>query len=245
MSDKDYSVITINREEKRNAISLRMAEELMTAIEKAKKDSIKFLVITGAGDRMFCSGGDLNDLHGNLSVEEAERRLLTMMRVLYEIAVFPVPTIALLNGGAAGGGCELATACDIRIARRSTKFGFIQSSLGIMPGWGGGILLAKRVHTSFAFRWTMEGTVYQGEELEAKGWLHRLINNEDWQDKDEVLAPYIAKSFQQMKIFKSQYLEEIGVIGLKDRMMNEVKKCASLWETEEHRHAVEAFLNRD
>ncbi|GIO26052.1 enoyl-CoA hydratase/isomerase family protein [Ornithinibacillus bavariensis] len=245
MSDKDYSVITINREEKRNAISLRMAEELMTAIEKAKKDSIKFLVITGAGDRMFCSGGDLNDLHGNLSVEEAERRLLTMMGVLHEIAVFPVPTIALLNGGAAGGGCELATACDIRIARRSTKFGFIQSSLGIMPGWGGGILLAKRVHTSFAFRWIMEGTVYQAEELEAKGWLHRLINNEDWQDKDEVLAPYIAKSFQQMKIFKSQYLEEIGVIGLKDRMMNEVKKCASLWETEEHRHAVEAFLNRD
>jgi enoyl-CoA hydratase len=238
-------VITINRAEKRNAISLSMAEELLTVVREAKEDSIKFLVLTGEGDRMFCSGGDLNDLHGDLNHEEAEQRLLKMMLVLYEIAIFPVPTIALLNGGAIGGGCELATACDIRIAKQGTKFGFIQSNLGIMPGWGGGTLLSKRVHTSFAYQWMMEGAVYGAEALEVRGWLHRLISSDDWTNRNTLLKPYQSKSLLQMKILKSQYLKEIDVIGLKESMMKEVNKCASLWETKEHRQAVEAFLNKD
>src|SRR5690625_5646758 len=95
---------------------------------------------------MFCAGGDLINFHGELTPDEAFSRLYPMKEVLYDIASFPVPTICLLNGDALGGGCEIATACDFRIAKETTKFGFVQSKLGIVPGWGGGT--RSEEHTS-------------------------------------------------------------------------------------------------
>lgn len=244
IADKGYGIITINRAKKRNAISIAMAKRFMSCIEKAEKDPIKFLVVTGAGEHIFCAGGDLNDLHGELTTEEAKKSLLNMMEVLYRLTVFKVPTIALLNGGARGGGCELASACDIRIGKTGTTFGFIQTKLGIIPGWGGGVLLAKRVHTSFANQWIMEGTVYNIEDLVQKGWIHRVVDHDEWKDWDSLLKPYLSKSPAQMRILKEQYLEEIGVLGLKERMEKEVSHCASLWESKEHKDAVSAFLHR-
>ncbi|GGA83816.1 enoyl-CoA hydratase/isomerase family protein [Ornithinibacillus halotolerans] len=240
----NFSVITINRPEKRNAISLEMANELITIMDRAEKEPIKFLVITGAGEKMFCSGGDLNDFHGELSKEEAEKRLSKMMEVLYRIAIFKVPTIALLNGSAVGGGCEIASACDIRIAKTGTKFGFVQSNLGIIPGWGGGILLSKRVHPSFANQWIMEGNILEVEQLEMKGWVHRVVPIKEFGDMKTTLQPYINKSFHQMKILKGLFKEHINVQSLKEMMMNEVQHCATLWETNEHKEAVQAFLNK-
>lgn len=243
-SEQKFAVITINRHEKRNAISLDMAVRLLQCIKKAKQESLKFLVLTANGDKMFCAGGDLHDLHGELSTYEAEQRLLKMMEVLYEITIFPVPTIALLNGDAVGGGCELATACDIRIAKSGTKFGFVQTNLGIIPGWGGGVLLAKRVHPSFSNQWIMEGTLYEAEELLLKGWIHRIVQEEDWTNQDKLLTYYTTKSLEQMKILKKHYLQDIGVVGLKDKMKREVRDCATLWESNEHKLAVRAFLEK-
>ncbi|WP_010096802.1 enoyl-CoA hydratase/isomerase family protein [Ornithinibacillus scapharcae] len=244
IAEHHYGIITINRPEKHNAISLEMTKRILQSIEQAKKDPIKFLVVTGTGTKMFCSGGDLNDLHGNLSVAEAESSLLNMMEVLYELTVFKMPTIALLNGGATGGGCELASACDLRIARGKSKFGFVQTNLGIIPGWGGGVLLAKCVHPSFANQWIMEGAIFETEYLIQKGWIHRQVAEDEWLDRDKLLQPYLTKSFSQMRILKGHYLEEIGVIGLKQKMKREVQNCASLWESEEHKNAVLAFFKR-
>jgi enoyl-CoA hydratase len=242
--EQQFGIITLNRAEKRHAISKEMTIKFLHCIELAKKDPLKFLIVTSTGERMFCSGGDLNDLHGELTPNEAEEILLMTMEVLYQLAVFPVPTIALLNGGAAGGGCELASACDIRIAKQGTKFGFVQTKLGIIPGWGGGVLLAKRVAPSFANQWIMEGTVYNADDLALKGWVHRVVTDSEWDDRDNLLKAYTSKSYKQMKILKELYLEEIGVIGLKKRMEKEVRYCASLWDSEEHKEAVSAFLNR-
>ena len=242
--EKEYGVITLNRPKKQNAISLEMADTLLRVLQRANQDPLKFLVITGAGNRMFCSGGDLTELHGELTRTEAENSLLKMMEVLHQLAIFKVPTIALLNGGAAGGGCEIASACDIRIAKNGTKFGFIQTNLGIIPGWGGGVLLAKRVHPSFAYQWIMEGAIYDVQTLEMKGWIHRVVSENEWENTDKLLKAYLTKSYKQMQILKSLFLEEIGVIGLKDSMKKEVKKCATLWDSEEHKNAVLAFLNR-
>ena len=244
IQDKAYGIITINRPNKRNAISLEMATSLMECIERAKNDSLKLLIITGSGETMFCAGGDLKDLHGELTNEEAEQVLLKMMDVLYQLTIFNVPTIALLNGGALGGGCELASACDIRIAKTNSTFGSVQTNLGIIPGWGGGVLLAKRVHPSFSYQWIMEGSIYSAQDLVLKGWIHKLVTNDDWKDMDKLLEPYLTKSFKQMRILKEQFLDEIGVLGLREKMEKEVHQCASLWQSEEHKNAVLAFLNR-
>ncbi|WP_068672487.1 enoyl-CoA hydratase/isomerase family protein [Oceanobacillus sp. Castelsardo] len=241
---KDYGVIYLNRPEKRNAISKEMGAMIGTILDNAKKEEIKFLVLTCKGNKMFCAGGDLTYLHGNLSPEEAYLRLTPMKEILYKIALFPVPVIALLNGNALGGGCELATACDIRIARENTKFGFVQANLGILPGWGGGTLLYNKVPSSFALEWLTEAKVLDSQSLETKGWINRVVSENEIEDMEVLLKDYISKSYRQMGLLKAQYIKSWTNHNLFFEMTEEVKRTANLWGSEEHKQAIEKFLLR-
>src|SRR5699024_12420170 len=108
------------RRQKSVTIHIHIALELYSVEQHTKRTSILFLVITSEGSNYFCAGGDLNTLHSGLPKSEVEEKLFFMNEVLYSIATFPVPVICLLQGNALGGGCELATACDIRIAKSDT-----------------------------------------------------------------------------------------------------------------------------
>lgn len=242
-TENHYSVITLNRPEKRNAINGLMAEQLYKAIVQAEKDNCKFLVIKASDDNVFCSGGDLTDYHSDLKEDQIFPRLYKMKEILDALVNFPVPTICMLTGDAYGGGCELATACDLRFAKGNTKFGFIQSNLGIAPGWGGGTLLYEKVSSSFAFRWIVEGAIFTADYLEANGWIHRRISEEQWNEK-ELLKPYIQNSLDQMKALKTQYKEKISSLSLSAKMNEEVRQCSLLWNSEQHKQAVEQFLNK-
>lgn len=111
------------------------------------------------------------ELHGGMEASEALEKLRVMKEVLYEIVTFPVPVICLLQGNAFGGGCELATACNIRIAKAGTEFGFVQSNLGILPVWGGGAILYEKIQPSFALQWLIEGEMYDAASLLENGWI--------------------------------------------------------------------------
>lgn len=237
-----YSKITLNRPEKRNAVSGEMVEELRSAIKQARETEIKFLVITGSGNNVFCAGGDLNELHGELAPNDAFHQLYAMKEVLYDIVSFPVPTICLLNGDAVGGGCELATACDFRIAKATTEFGFVQTKLGITPGWGGGALLYEKVHPSFAYSWLLEAKKYEAAFLQDKGWIHRIVPIEKWEDQTEILSAYILKSLNQMEVLTKQYKQKVGTLGLSALMNEEVRSCSMLWDSKEHVDAVGRFF---
>lgn len=242
--EEGYSVIRLHRAEKRNAVSNEMVSALKSCLENAKQDDIKFLVITGSGDKMFCAGGDLTNLHGDLVPSEAFARLYPMKEVLFELVSFPVPTICLLNGDALGGGCEIATACDFRIAKETTKFGFVQTKLGIVPGWGGGTLLYEKVHSNFAYQWIMEGEIFDALTLKEQGWIHHIIQEKEWGNHQVLLKAYLSKSVEQMKYLKSQYLKKLSVLALSAEMNEEVRNCAKLWDSVEHREAVQRFLTR-
>ncbi|WP_234028579.1 enoyl-CoA hydratase/isomerase family protein [Lentibacillus sp. Marseille-P4043] len=239
-----YVEIKLNRPEKRNAISGEMRTDLKEAIQRAKQEPISCLVITGTGDEVFCAGGDLKELHGDLTTEEAFSQLYEMKEVLYEIAAFPVPTICLLNGNALGGGCELAAACDVRIAKDTATFGFVQTKLGITPGWGGGVLLYESVHASFAFHWLMAAEIYDARYLQEQGFIHKVVEKADWNNHEKLLEPYVTKSFEQMKLIKRQYLKKISILSLSSLMDEEVRVCANLWESPAHKKAVGKFLAR-
>lgn len=243
-NDLGYAVIHLNRAKKRNAISGEMAKQLQQYVTEAEKQEIKFLVITGAEGEYFCAGGDLKDLHGELTPDEAKASLTPMKNVLESIVKFPVPVIALLNGNALGGGCELATACDIRIAKEGTVFGFIQSNIGILPGWGGGAILHKKVGSSFAMDWLMRGQLYGVNELLIRGWLHHVVKEAEWEKEVTVLEPYIKKSIKQMRLLKAQFQLNIDINGLSSEMEVEMINTADLWGSPEHRLAVRKFLSR-
>lgn len=242
--ENNYGVIYLNRAEKRNAISIEMAEQFSELLHKVENRTIPFLIIKSAGEDVFCAGGDLNDFHGQLNEKEAYETLHVMKQVLFQIVSFPVPTICLLQGNALGGGCELATACDIRIAKEQTKFGFVQSNLGILPGWGGGALLYEKVAPSFALQWLTKGTMYDAGFLLQKGWLHEVVTRTNWTDENAILHKYMNKSVEQMRYLKSQYIESLSLPTLLEKMEKESTRCASLWESEQHQKIVEQFLNK-
>jgi len=235
-----YGLITLKRPEKRHAIHTQMAIELHSALQQAKRTSIPFLVITSEGSNYFCAGGDLNTLHSELPKSDVEEKLFFMNEVLYSITTFPVPVICLLQGNALGGGCELATACDIRIAKSGTNFGFIQTKVGILPGWGGGALLYKKQLTDLAHHWLLTGAIYDTTFLYEKGWLQEVHHDKDW-NIDQLLAPYINRSKKQMMYLKAQYLRHIDTESLRNEMKHETAQCVHLWGSPSHQFYINEF----
>src|SRR5690625_2189907 len=240
-----YGTIYLNRPEKRNALSINMAQQFKQTLEQAKEESISLLLIKSKGEQIFCAGGDLNDFHAALTEEEAYKSLHIIKQILVQLITFPVPTICAMQGDAFGGGCELATACDIRIAKENSEFGFIQSNLGILPGWGGGALLYEKVMPSFAYQWLTEGSIYDATFLAEKGWLHNIIAASEWEDESIYLNKYMKNSVDQMRFLKSQYIESLQMPSLVEKMDKELFRCVQLWNSEQHQQAVRRFLNRD
>lgn len=240
---RGFGTLFIDRANKKNAISTNVAKKLNKLIDQISIEEINFLVLDSAESNVFCAGGDLNELNDELTEDEAYEDLKLMKDFLYKLATFPLPTIALLHGMALGGGCELATACDFRIAKEKTRFGFVQTNLGILPGWGGGALLYEKVAASFAYKWLLEGEIYTADYLVDQGWIHKLVPADEW-DKEKILEVYLKRSHGQMMHLKSQYLEKINQSNMYTAMDLESRRSASLWESEEHISAVSAFLKK-
>src|SRR5262249_38296699 len=129
------ATITLNRPEKRNAISRELIDDLLRALEKARQqDSMRVLIITGAG-KAFCSGMDLDELKvlATRSQEQNTNDSDLMARLFRPIYEFPKPTIAAVNGAAIAGGCGIATLCDFTLASDEAKFGYTEVRIGFMP----------------------------------------------------------------------------------------------------------------
>jgi len=132
--------VTIERADKRNALSRAILSEIQVAFSKhAADETIRMATLTGAGDKCFAAGGDLRDLQSVRTFEEARLMAEQAKQALDAIRNFPVPVVALLNGDALGGGAELAMACDFRLAAAHARIGFLQGRLNISSAWGGGI----------------------------------------------------------------------------------------------------------
>jgi enoyl-CoA hydratase len=130
--------VTIDRPEKRNALDRQAISELGAVfLDAAERTDILFALLRGAGNKSFAAGGDLKDLAAVQSAAEATDMATLAKSAFQAIRDFPTPVIAVLNGDALGGGAELAVACDMRVADRHARIGFIQGRLNITTAWGG------------------------------------------------------------------------------------------------------------
>lgn len=237
---------TINREEKRNAINDEVMNGLREVVDYVKQtQSVRFLVVTGAGEKSFCSGGDLSVFHALETEEQAYEMLSKMANILYELATLPVPTIALINGTAVGGGCEIATACDFRLMASHAKAGFIQGSLAITTGWGGGTYLFERgLRHDRALKMLVDAVPYEASLLHEVGWAMRVFEG----DKEVALSTFIEQMRQVHpsvhQAYKEIELRKWRERNMYDRVMEEVRRCAVLWESEAHHAAVQRFLTK-
>lgn len=131
--------LTLNRPRQHNALSFALLEQLRETLESYARDAaLRCVVVTGAGDKSFCAGGDLHELDSMRSLDEAREISRIGRRALDAVRYFPVPVAAALNGDALGGGAELALACDYCLAARHARIGFLQARLNLMTAWGGG-----------------------------------------------------------------------------------------------------------
>lgn len=230
--DGGLAVVTINRPQARNAIAPETMDQLEQAIEKA--DGAKALVLTGAGDRSFVSGGDLKELAKLRTEEQAAEMAWRMRGICDRLADFPGPVIAALNGHALGGGAEVAVAADIRIAAADIRIGFNQVSLAIMPAWGGAERLGELVGRGRALMLAGSGTVLDAVEAQRLGLIDRVLPRAEfdrgWRDLAKSLANGPAAEVKRVLA---------GVPA-----GEAVAAFARLWVGEEHWEAADRVLKR-
>ncbi|RDE28023.1 enoyl-CoA hydratase/isomerase family protein [Parageobacillus thermoglucosidasius] len=236
---------TIHRPEKRNAIDFEVMDKLEETIAMAEKnDNVKMLVITGTGDEAFCSGGDLSNFQ-HLQAEAAKQMLEKMGKILYSLLTLPKPTVALINGAAIGGGCELATACDFRYAKGGSKIGFVQGKLGITTGWGGATMLLEKLPYTQALDILLRAERISAEKMREYGWVHAVLPGDNLREEcRNLLAPYLSQSVSVLRAYKVAATEKWKNSEFQTRFFAEIARCAKLWGSEEHKRAIESFFKK-
>lgn len=168
--------ITINRPDVRNALNTQVVGDLRAALTEFRYDgSVGVVVFTGAGDRAFAAGADIGELREKTMLDALGS---TMQQVYDEIEGYEKPTVAAVNGYALGGGCELAMACDIRIASENARFGLPEVTLSIIPGAGGTQRLARLVGKGKAMEMILTGRMIGAEEALRVGLVTQVVSPE-------------------------------------------------------------------
>lgn len=246
VQQSEIAWVRINREAKRNAIDYETMEQLDRALSLIEEDNnVKVLVITGAGNQAFCSGGDLSVFHELETKKQAEQMLTKMGNILYKLFFYPKPTIAAINGTAIGGGCEIATACDFRLAAPHAKMGFVQGTLAITTGWGASTMLYERLPQPTAMQMLMTCRRYTAEEAKALHFVVDIIDSKDFlQGCEEWLSPFLQTSGSVLKAYKKRWMDKYNKAEMKKRFFQEIDECSTLWESQEHHDAVQRFLKK-
>ena len=198
--------VTLNRPEKRNALSRGVLAELKRAFtEFAGASELRVAVLRGTGDQSFAAGGDLRDLASVRTPEEARRMAEEAHDALDAIRCFPVPVVAALNGDALGGGAELAVACDFRIAASHAHIGFIQGRLNIATAWGGGADLMRLAGVTNALRLLAASERLDAAAAQRLGLVDAVgAPGETLQALTErFIAPFLQQAPQVLRAFKA------------------------------------------
>ena len=175
VGDDGIALVTVNRPDKLNALNATVVAELDALIRQADQDAnVRGLIVTGAGPKAFVAGADIAELvevNRESGVAMGERG----SRVLRQLEQLRMPVIAAVNGFALGGGCELAMACHIRLAAPNARFGLPEVKLGLIPGFGGTVRLARLVGRGRALELLLTGSMIDADEAARIGLVNRVV----------------------------------------------------------------------
>lgn len=181
--------LCLNRPQVHNAVTLETMEALEAALDQIEADaSIRVIILTGAGEKSFSSGGDLRYFSSLTVREEGEAMSLRMQAILNRLHLGDRVVIAAINGDAYGGGCEIITACHIRLAVESARFAFRQAVNGVVTGWGGGLRLLQQLGRGPAMRLLLTSERIDAAEAERVGLIDDIVTREELETKAMELA---------------------------------------------------------
>lgn len=242
VDDKGIALLRVNRPAARNALSWAAQEAFAEAVVAAGRDEhIRVLILTGAG-QAFVSGGDLKELAGHPEAAAGERLNRGMSAALAGLAGLPYPVLAAVNGDAVGGGCEILTACDLRLAAAGAHFAFRQVHNGLTTGWGGASRLVRLIGQSRAMELLLTGRVFDATEAQALGLVQRvappgvdaLAAAYEWA-ADLLWLPRRALAATKALVHAAAHLPPADA----DRL--EAQLFINLWPSADHLEALAAF----
>ena len=186
------ALLIINRPEKRNALDSATRAHLLDLLDEVRADAeVRVVVLTGAGDKAFVAGADISEFEGRSPIDQF--RVMSGRTVFDAVDSFPKPVIAALNGFTLGGGCELAMACDIRLAADTAKLGQPEVNLGIIPGGGGTQRLPRLVGAGAAYKLLFTGDLIGAEEALRIGLVDEVVPAAELRARALALAESIAQ----------------------------------------------------
>ena len=212
-------IVTINREKALNALNTQVLNDLEEVIDAVDYDTIRCLIITGAGKKSFVAGADIGEMAEDTKAEGKEF-CEHGNRVFRKIETLPIPVIAAVNGFALGGGCELSMACDIRIAADNAVFGQPEVGLGITPGFGGTQRLMRRIPVGKAKEMIYASINIKAEEALKWGLVNAVYPQDELMPAAEKLVP------------------------MDDAIQVEVKHFSDCFETADQKEGMKAFMEK-
>jgi len=237
------AIITINRPEKRNALNIQTRAEGAAALDELSEDeSVRVVIFTGAGDKAFVAGADIAEFAGRTAL--AQRAVMLDRGLFNAVDTFPKPVIAMVNGYCLGGGCELALACDIRIASETASFGQPEINLGIIPGGGGTQRLTRLVGEGKAMEMILTGEIINAQEAFRLGLANHVVPADQLQTKTMEVANRIAEKSPVALRLAKEAVKAASRSNLDEGLRREVDLFALCFSSEDKDEGVSAFLEK-
>ncbi len=240
------AIITINRPRSRNALDGATQEKFASVVELLfATPSLRVVIITASGSTTFVSGGDIKELLNDPNPAAGERLNRIMGHALDRLTQLPVPVIGAANGDAVGGGSEILTACDLRIAAVKARFRFAEVSMALSTGWGGTARLVRMIGLSRALDLLLTGRTFDAEEALNSGFINRIVAG-----NDEVLDVACRWAGELLNLPKhalaaAKELAWASTVMTMDEVLSlERARFSQLWLQADHLEAMNAFAEK-
>src|SRR6202522_3150093 len=242
--DARVATITLNRPDKRNAISFELIDDLQRALDEVAKSDALVLILTGAG-RAFCSGLDLDNLKVLLgrSPEQNLQDSQTMVRLFRALYEFPKVTIAAVNGAAIAGGTGLALLCDFTLAVPEAKFGYTEVRIGFVPAIVSTFLL-RQVGEKIARDLLLTGRIFDAAEALKMGLINEIVAPEKLFDRARELAEQLAENSPLSLLQTKRLLTDHARAELDAQIEAAIRENAGIRESADFREGIESFLEK-
>lgn len=237
------ATITVNRPDKLNALDAEVIVALAVALEQLRKDDdVRVAILTGAGEKAFIAGADIAEFKGARAVDQY--RVMQTADVYTAVERFPKPIIAMINGFCLGGGCEIAMACDIRIAGDKAKLGQPETNLGIIPGGGATQRLPRLVGQGWAMRLIYTGAIIDAATAEKIGLVDEVAPQAELNKRAVELAEKIAEKSPASLQAAKECIRAAWQMPLDAGLRFEKSWFGLLFSTEDQEEGVTAFLEK-
>ena len=243
--ENGIAIVSVNRAEKLNALSMNTLREFQEVVEHCRKQvDIRALILTGAGDKAFIAGADINDVSGGKSGSEIMSFIEFGNDVFRSLELLDKPVIAAINGLALGGGLEAAVACDIRFASTNSVLGTPEINLGVIPGWGGTQRLARLIGMGLAKEMVMSGESIPAQRAFEIGLVNKIFDEKKLLSETKNYAMKLAGK-TPFALRMAKYAINYGYdLCLDSARKLEIQCATQCFNTEDARKTIEAFREK-